>query len=55
MEPKTTMKMMGKRREKTTEVGLRIIASKLALEMAKAALNWLYCGNMVAFVLKNPK
>jgi hypothetical protein len=42
MAPNTTIKMIGKRREKTTEVGLRSMASKLALAMASAALSWLY-------------
>jgi hypothetical protein len=41
IEPKTTIKMIGKSSEKTTEVGLRKVASRLYLEIVKAALNCL--------------
>jgi hypothetical protein len=39
MEPKTTIKIIGKSSEKTTAVGLRNMASRLALEIANAAFS----------------
>jgi hypothetical protein len=41
MEPNTTIKMMGNSSEKTMEVGLLRVASKLYREMEKAAFTWL--------------
>src|SRR5882724_12401033 len=41
IEPKTIIKIIGKRREKTTAVGLRNMASRLAFATAKDARNWL--------------
>jgi hypothetical protein len=41
IDPNTTIKIMGNNSEKTIEVGLLNVASKLYLEMARAALTWL--------------
>src|ERR1700739_4660306 len=40
MEPNTVIKIMGNNIEKTIEVGLRSVASKLYFERVRAALNW---------------
>src|SRR5664279_5137532 len=42
IEPKTTIKIMGNRREKTTAVGLLHMETRLALAMAMAAFRLLY-------------
>jgi hypothetical protein len=41
IDPNTIIKMIGKSNEKTIEVGLLSVASKLYLEIVKAAFNWL--------------
>src|ERR1700733_10968236 len=41
IDPKTTIKMIGNNSEKTIDVGLLMVASKLYLETAKAAFTWL--------------
>ena len=39
--PNTTINIIGKSSEKTTEVGLRSMASRLAFATARDARNWL--------------
>jgi hypothetical protein len=43
IKPNTRIKINGKKIENTTVEGLRMIALKLALDIASIALNWLYC------------
>jgi hypothetical protein len=60
IEANTVIKIMGNNNEKTIEVGLRKVASKLYFAIVKAAFTWLaglyiprkYRNNVICFSLK---